>query len=94
MAETQEELGVITALLDRLANMRLPRVLDIKKKVDAGEKLDSTNMAYLERVLEDAAEVQRMMAINPLPEYEDLMARVAHLYNEITAKALENEENG
>ena len=93
MTDKQEELGVITALLDRLANRRLPRVLDIKKKVDGGEKLDSTDMAYLERVLEDASEVQRMMAINPLPEYEELMAQVAHLYKEITSKALENEKN-
>lgn len=93
MTEKQEELGVITALLDRLANRRLPRVLDIKKKVDAGEKLGSTDMAYLERIFEDASEVQRMMAINPLPEYEELMAQVAHLYNEITTKALENEKN-
>lgn len=94
MTKTQEELGVITALLDRLANRRLPRVLDIKKKVDAGEKLDSTDLAYLDRILEDAEEVQRMMAINPQPEYEELMAQVAHLYKEITAKALENEKNG
>lgn len=94
MTDKQEELGVITALLDRLANRRLPRVLDIKKKVDGGEKLDSTDMAYLERVLEDASEVQRMMAINPLPEYEELMAQVAHLYKQITSKALENEKNG
>ena len=94
MTDKQEELGVITALLDRLANRRLPRVLDIKKKVDGGEKLDSANMAYLERVLEDASEVQRMMAINPLPEYEELMAQVAHLYKQITSKALENEKNG
>ena len=93
MTDKQEELGVITALLDRLANRRLPRILDIKKKVDDGEKLDSANMAYLERVLEDASEVQRMMAINPLPEYEELMAQVAHLYKEITSKALENEKN-
>ena len=93
MTDKQEELGVITALLDRLANRRLPRILDIKKKVDDGEKLDSANMAYLERVLEDASEVQRMMAINPLPEYEELMAQVAHLYTEITSKALGNENN-
>lgn len=94
MTDKNEELGVITAVLDRLANKRLPRVLDIKEKVDAGGKLDAGNMAYLERILEDAAEVQRMMAVNPLPEYEDLMAQVAHLYKEITAKALENEKNG
>ena len=94
MKDRNEDIGVITAVVDRLANKRLPRVLSLKEKVDAGEKLDAGNMAYLERILEDAKEVQRIMAINPLPEYEDLLAQVAHLYKEITTKALENEKNG
>lgn len=94
MKDKNEDIGVITAVVDRLANKRLPRVLSLKEKVDAGEKLDAGNMAYLERILEDATEVQRIMAINPLPEYEDLLAQVAHLYKEITTKALENEKNG
>ena len=94
MKDKNQDIGVITAVVDRLANKRLPRVLSLKEKVDAGEKLDAGDMAYLERILEDATEVQRIMAINPLPEYEDLLAQVAHLYKEITTRALENERNG
>ncbi len=94
MTDTPEESGVITALLERFNNKRLPRVLDIKKKVDAGEKLSATDLEYLERIFADGAEVQQMMKINPHPEYDELVAQVSHLYKEITTKALENEKNG
>ncbi len=94
MTNNAQDKGVITALMERLANRRLPRVLEIKKKVDAGEKLSSTDIDYLERIFADAADVQRMMKIHPHPEYEDLIAQVAHLYNEITTQALANEKNG
>lgn len=93
MTNTEQDRGIITALLERLANKRLPRVLDIKKKVDAGEKLDTFDMDYLERIFADAVDVQHMLEIHPHPEYNDLVAQVAHLYHEITSKALENEKN-
>jgi len=93
MTDTPEERGLITALLERFANIRLPRVLDIKQKVDGGEKLDTLDIDFLERIFADSAEVQRMLEIHPHPEFEGLVARVVHLYHEITAKALENEQN-
>ncbi len=94
MTDSQKDIGVIVTVLDRLANRRLPRVLAIKEKVDAGEKLDATNIEYLDRIFADAAEVQRMLARHPHPEYDNLVARVTQLYHEITTKALENEKLG
>lgn len=93
MTNTPEESGVITALLERFNNRRLPRVLDIKAKVDSGEKLSETDMDYLERIFADAADVQRMLKTNPRPEYDELVAQVSHLYHQITTRALENEKN-
>jgi hypothetical protein len=94
MTDSQEDIGVITVILERLADQRLPRVLDIKEKVDGGAKLGSTDLEYLDRIFADTAEVQRMLEINPHPEYDDLIARVSQLYNDITRKALENEQRG
>jgi len=93
MTDTPEDRGLITALLERFANIRLPRVLNIKQKVDSGEKLNTFDIDYLERIFADSAEVQRMLEIHPHPEFEDLVARVTHLYHEITTKALENEKS-
>lgn len=90
MTDSQKETGVLAVLIERLEQQRLPRTLDIKDKVDKGEPLNDWDTGYLAEVLEDAEQVK--LLVERHPEYQDLYARVAHLYNEITKKALENEK--
>lgn len=89
MKTSTEDQGVIQALLERLNEQRLPRLLALKEKVDAGQPLADEDLAFLHRIYEEAERVKPI--IDRHPEYQDLVARVVRLYADITAKALENE---
>ena len=82
MTDASKDDGVIAALLERFQNIRLPRALDIKARVDKGEKLHENDIAFLGRVLEDAQQIQPLLDRHP--EYEVLVTRAMHLYNDIT----------
>jgi hypothetical protein len=84
------DLGVISVMLKRLNDERLPRVLAIKTKVDNGNRLEDWDIAYLEQSFTDARQIAPLLERNP--EYNHLVARLIHLYKEITDKAIENEK--
>ena len=88
----EAELGISSALIERLQRDRLPRILKIKEHVDAGRVLEETEIEFLQQVLDDARKNQAL--VDSLPECRDLFAKVIHLYHDITAKALENEGDG
>lgn len=90
MSEISTEQGVIVALLERFEQIRLPRALDIKAKVDRGERLDDLDISYLQEVLSDSEDAKRYLDTHP--ELQRLYARAVSLYHEITTKALENEQ--
>jgi hypothetical protein len=90
MNEPSKDLGLLTVLMERLEQQRLPRALDMLEKVNGGERLDELDLAFLEETLADASSVKPL--IERYPEYQELAARVVGLYAEITAKGLENEE--
>jgi hypothetical protein len=81
--------GVIVALLERLRTQRVPRLLDIKAKVERGARLDSFDIEFLTEVFADAKDKQSKWAQHP--ELDDIIARMTHLYHEITERALSNE---
>ena len=60
-----EDAGTIQVLLARLNSERLPRALDLKSKVDRGERLDEQDMQFLQTVLEDASGAQHLAAKHP-----------------------------
>ena len=91
MNESSKEAGVIQALVERLEKFRIPIALELKEKVGKGEPLNDLDIEFLEHVLEDASRVKPF--VDEHPEWQDLAARIIHLYNEITEKALENEKS-
>ncbi len=90
MTESSQDLGVVTVLLERLEQQRLPRALALKERVDRGEVLDEFDIAFLEQVFADVNSSRALVERHP--EYHELVGRMASLYKAITDKALENEQ--
>jgi len=91
MSESEKDEGVALVLLKRLTEIRLPRALAIKEQVDRGERLSESEVEFLDRVFDDAVANQAEWESHP--ELAEIISKVANLYQEITEKALANEEN-
>ncbi len=91
MQDPSEGMGTIQALLERLNQFRLPRALELKQRVDAGEKLSDNDIEFLHRVLEDSNQARSLLAAHP--KFKPLVDQLASLYSHITTRALENEQS-
>lgn len=90
MSEPMKQAGVIQVLADRMEKQRLPRALALKEMVDRGERLGGLDLEFLDEVFRDVGQMKPHLDANP--EWQPIAARMIHLYKEITAKALENEQ--
>jgi hypothetical protein len=88
--DPMNDLGLRQVLLERLNTQILPRALSLEAKVDRGECLSEQELLLLKDLLEDATEKTRLAKDHR--ELYLLCGRIANLYNEITRKALENQE--
>lgn len=91
MNNSTTDTGLIEVLLERLEKQRLPRLLAINEKVDAGKPLEDMDLEFLESSILDARKAIPLIDRNP--EYQHLAAQVMELYKEITDKALRIEKN-
>jgi hypothetical protein len=90
---SQEEIdeGTIAALLKR-SRRRIPNLLAIKKRLEAGGTLSSLEITELENMIKGANDTRAL--VDRHPEYQELVARMVSLYGEITEMAVTNEEKG
>lgn len=90
MSDSTMDTGLIEVLLERLEKQRLPRLLALKEKVDAGESLIDEDLDFLENAIVDARKA--IPLIDRHPEYQSLAAQVMELYKDISEKALQIEK--
>jgi hypothetical protein len=90
MEESPGELGTIYALIERFEKQRLPRLLELKKRVDEGGVLSESDSEFMFQVTLDAQQSKRL--IDRHPEWHQFCSEVIHLYEEIAEKALDNEK--
>jgi len=84
------ELGTIYALIERFEKQRLPRLLELKKRVDKGEVFSESDIQFITEVTHDAQRSKPL--IDRHPEWHKFCSEVIHLYEEVVEKALENEK--
>ncbi len=66
-------------------------MLELKDKVDRGERLNDPDIRFLKLVFDDAGIAQKLADRHP--EFKPLVVRLIGLYNAITSKALANEQS-
>lgn len=81
--------SVLAVLAKDFAEHRIPRLMELKERVDGGDVLDNAEFEFLTLVLKDTSQAMPIAADHP--DWHQLAAKVAHFLHEITQKALENE---
>lgn len=81
--------GTIAALLER-SKRRIPNLLAIKERLEAGDTLSNIEIEELGNHLEAAEHTRDLMERHP--EFQELSAKMISLYEDIMKLAIANEE--
>ncbi len=83
--------GTYQVMVERFVERRLPTLMDIHARVEAGELLGDGDIEIMSRVIDQAHDFGK--AAHEFPEAKPLIAKLIDLYEEITERALQNEES-
>ena len=91
LSQEETDAGTIAALLIRIRR-RIPILLGMKKRLETGDTLSSLEITELENMIEGTNDTRALILRHP--EYQELVAKIASLYKEITKMAVAAEEKG
>lgn len=80
--------ALIEVLICRFVDLRLPRCLDIKQKLEQGGELGELDIQFLDEMMHDIQQNKHL--VNGNQELEKLVAKAIHLNKTITDLALAN----
>jgi len=83
--------AVLETIIERFEKYRLPRLIDIRDKVNQGELLSEYDIEFLEQVFKDSRQNKHYIEAAD-DELKALMMKILSIYTEITEKALQNEQ--
>jgi len=89
-SKDRRDKGTAQVLMMRLESQRMPRALKLKEKVDRGERLSEFDVQFLKQATQEGREARKLA--EKLPQYQEVVNRMAALYDEITRKGAENEQ--
>ena len=85
------EEGTIAVMLEQ-SRRRIPNLLAIKKRLEAGGTLGDTEISHLEDIFQGAGKI--LAIVDNHPELHQISGKIVNLYTEIMKMAVENEEKG
>lgn len=88
--QEKHDLGLITVLLDRYQNQRLPAALALLSKVDNGETLNELDLMFVKEVSKDICSNSTLLERHP--DCKEIAGSMMSLCCEITKKGLANEK--
>ena len=90
MDQQQKDLARLTVMIRTINREYIPRMLKMQERVERGEKLSDHELGDLQRVYDQT--MQNTGVVDRNPEFADVSARYATLFNNIISKAAENED--
>ena len=90
--EDLDETGVSQVMIEGFVKYRMRYLLQMHAEVENGQSLGDGEIELLGRIIKRAHNFNHL--IHEYPEYKELVAKVISLVDEITDKALVNEQRG
>ena len=88
MEQKDKEEGVVQVSVQHFEQQVLPRVVEIKQKLDDGDTMNEFDIEVVTEALQDAHNF--LPHLEEHPEYKALFSQIVHYYKLITDEALDN----